>query len=151
MTALDIFILLSILLACACAGLAYYAWTEHVKSMQQQIRAEEQAMWADHFQAEAQISPWNWPSGAARNRLSLPAAMLALPYQLRSLPTNSAPLNAKEPRQSPRLLFMAVRTYRLQRRYPFAQMRHRPQQIAQQRDPVQRLARRMLLIPDPAP
>lgn len=83
MTALDIFILLSILLACACAGLAYYAWTEHVKSMQQQIRAEEQAMWADHFQAEAhdlamELAIKRRPQQAQ----PVPAAMLALPYHM---------------------------------------------------------------------
>ena len=48
----DILALLCILLACACAGFVYYAWTEHMQAIAQRIRAEEQAMWADRFQAD---------------------------------------------------------------------------------------------------
>ncbi len=47
----DALALLCILLACACAGLCIYAWQEHMQAIAQRIRAEEQAMWADRFQA----------------------------------------------------------------------------------------------------
>ena len=47
----DVLALLCILLALACAGLTWYAWQEHMQAIAQRIRAEEQAMWADHFQA----------------------------------------------------------------------------------------------------
>ena len=47
----DVLALLCILLALAGAGLAIYAWQEHMQAVHHRIRAEEQAMWADHFQA----------------------------------------------------------------------------------------------------
>ena len=47
----DVLALLCILLAIAGAGLAIYAWQEHMQAVHHRIRAEEQAMWADHFQA----------------------------------------------------------------------------------------------------
>ncbi len=47
----DILFLFCIFLALACAGLTWYAWQEHMQAIAQRIRAEEQAMWADHFQA----------------------------------------------------------------------------------------------------
>lgn len=49
----DVLFLVCILLAMVCAALAWYAWQEHMQAIAQRIRAEEQAMWADHFQAEA--------------------------------------------------------------------------------------------------
>ena len=53
MTETDILALGCILLALACAGLCVYAWQEHMQAIHHRIRAEEQAMWADHFQAAA--------------------------------------------------------------------------------------------------
>lgn len=50
-TDFDILFLFCILLALSCAGLCWYAWQEHMQAIAQRIRAEEQAMWADHFQA----------------------------------------------------------------------------------------------------
>lgn len=47
----DVLALLCILLALAGAALAIYAWQEHMQTIAHRIRAEEQAMWADHFQA----------------------------------------------------------------------------------------------------
>jgi len=47
----DVLALGCILLAIAAAGLAIYAWQEHMQAIAHRIRAEEQAMWADHFQA----------------------------------------------------------------------------------------------------
>lgn len=47
----DVLALLCILLAIAGAGLAIYAWQEHMQAIHHRIRAEEQASWADHFQA----------------------------------------------------------------------------------------------------
>lgn len=47
----DVLFLVCILLAMVCAALAWYAWQEHMQAIAQRIRAEEQAMWADHFQA----------------------------------------------------------------------------------------------------
>ena len=47
----DVLALLCILLALAGAGLAIYAWQEHMQAIAHRIRAEQQAMWADHFQA----------------------------------------------------------------------------------------------------
>lgn len=49
-TETDVLALGCILLALACAGLAIYAWQEHVQCSVNRIRAEEQATWADHFQ-----------------------------------------------------------------------------------------------------
>ncbi len=49
-TLTDVLFLGCILLALACAGLCIYAWQEHMQAIAQRIRAEEQAMWADHFQ-----------------------------------------------------------------------------------------------------
>ena len=48
----DVLALLCILLALAGAGLAIYAWQEHMQAIAQRIRAEEQAMWADKFQSD---------------------------------------------------------------------------------------------------
>ncbi len=52
MTDIDFLALLCILLACAGAGLAWYAWQEHMQAIHHRIRAEEQASWADHFQMD---------------------------------------------------------------------------------------------------
>lgn len=43
--------LVCIFLAMVCAGLCIYAWQEHRQAIHNRIRAEEQASWADHFQA----------------------------------------------------------------------------------------------------
>ncbi len=51
-TETDILALFCILLACACTGLTWYAWQEHMQAIAQRIRAEEQAMWADKFQSD---------------------------------------------------------------------------------------------------
>ena len=51
-TETDVLALGCILLALACAGLAIYAWQEHVQCSVNRIRAEEQATWADHFQTD---------------------------------------------------------------------------------------------------
>lgn len=48
----DVLALLCILLAIAGAGLAIYAWQEHMQTIHHRIRAEEQAMWADKFQSD---------------------------------------------------------------------------------------------------
>ncbi len=48
----DVLALGCILLALACAGLAIYAWQEHMQAIHHRIRAEEQASWADHFQMD---------------------------------------------------------------------------------------------------
>jgi len=48
----DVLALGCILLALACAGLAIYAWQEHMQAIHNRIRAEEQASWADHFQMD---------------------------------------------------------------------------------------------------
>ena len=48
----DVLALLCILLAIAGAGLAIYAWQEHMQAIDHRIRAEEQAMWADKFQSD---------------------------------------------------------------------------------------------------
>lgn len=50
-TETDVLFLVCIFLAMVCAGLAIYAWQEHMQAIHHRIRAEEQASWADHFQA----------------------------------------------------------------------------------------------------
>lgn len=47
----DVLFLVCIFLAMVCAGLCIYAWQEHRPAIHNRIRAEEQASWADHFQA----------------------------------------------------------------------------------------------------
>ena len=48
----DVLALGCILLAIAGAGLAIYAWQEHMQTIAHRIRAEEQAAWADKFQSD---------------------------------------------------------------------------------------------------
>lgn len=60
MTALDLACFLLVVLIAACITLVAYARQEHDAATRQRIRAEEQAAWADHFQADAD---------AARRRL----------------------------------------------------------------------------------
>ena len=48
----DVLALLCILLAIAGAGLAIYAWQEHMQTIAHRIRAEENAAWADKFQSD---------------------------------------------------------------------------------------------------
>ena len=48
----DVLALLCILLAIAGAGLAIYAWQEHIQAIHHRIRAEENAAWADKFQSD---------------------------------------------------------------------------------------------------
>ena len=91
-TLTDVLALGCILLACACAGFVYYAWTEHMQAIAQRIRAEEQATWADHFQTaldtctvenarlrrlltQRQPQPVTQPPPATP-----PAAVLAMPW-----------------------------------------------------------------------
>jgi len=54
MTDLDLFVLLCILLSIAVSVLAVYAWQEHEEALDQRRQAEEQTMWADHFQQLAE-------------------------------------------------------------------------------------------------
>ena len=88
----DVLFLVCIFLAMVCAGLCIYAWQEHRQAIHNRIRAEEQASWADHFQAaldacaaenarlrrlltQRQRQPAQQPPPATP-----PAAVLALPW-----------------------------------------------------------------------
>lgn len=53
-TDLDLLAFLCILLAIAASVLAIYAWQEHDQALYQRRQAEEQTMWADHFQQLAE-------------------------------------------------------------------------------------------------
>ena len=84
----DVLALLCILLAIAGAGLAIYAWQEHMQAVHHRIRAEEQAMWADHFQAA--LDTCTTENARLRRPLTQrqrqpvtqppPAAVLAMPW-----------------------------------------------------------------------
>ena len=80
----DVLALFCILLAIAAAALAIYAWQEHMQTIAQRIRAEEQAMWADHFQAA--LDTCTAENARLRRLLTLrannppPAAVLTLPW-----------------------------------------------------------------------
>ena len=84
----DVLALLCILLAIAGAGLAIYAWQEHMQAVHHRIRAEEQAMWADHFQAA--LDTCTTENARLRRLLTQrqrqpvtqppPAAVLAMPW-----------------------------------------------------------------------
>ena len=84
----DVLALGCILLAIAAAGLAIYAWQEHMQTIAHRIRAEEQAMWADHFQAA--LDTCTTENARLRRLLTQrqrqpvtqppPAAVLAMPW-----------------------------------------------------------------------
>ena len=82
----DVLALFCILLAIAAAALAIYAWQEHMQTIAQRIRAEEQAMWADHFQAA--LDTCTAENARLRRLLTQrqpatqppPAAVLAMPW-----------------------------------------------------------------------
>mgnify|MGYP000887063318 FL=1 len=82
----DVLFLVCIFLAMACAGLCWYAWQEHMQTIAHRIRAEEQAMWADHFQAA--LDTCTAENARLRRLLTQrqpatqppPAAVLAMPW-----------------------------------------------------------------------
>ncbi len=88
----DVLALGCILLALACAGLAIYAWQEHVQCSVNRIRAEEQATWADHFQTDLDecaaenarlrrlLTQRQRPPATQPPPATPPAAVLALPW-----------------------------------------------------------------------
>ena len=84
----DVLALGCILLALAGAGLAIYAWQEHMQAIHHRIRAEEQAMWADKFQSD--LDTCTAENARLRRLLTQrqrqpvtqppPAAVLAMPW-----------------------------------------------------------------------